>query len=133
MAWTQDNFALSSANAKRYFHRPRNPILCKFLVFFVSGSHIFALFCDKPPQWTCQGFRILRGGFSFPFSFFGHICSMQKFPGNGSNPCHRSNPCHKSFHCGLAVSNPTCIHEDVGSIPGPTQWGMDLVLPQAVV
>ena len=27
-----------------------------------------------------------------------------------------------SFHCGWAVMNPTTIHENVGSIPGPAQW-----------
>ena len=34
-----------------------------------------------------------------------------------------------SSHCGSAVTNPTRIHEDAGSIPGLTQWGKDLVLP----
>ena len=29
------------------------------------------------------------------------------------------------------VMNPKSIHEDVGSIPGLTQWVKDLVLPQA--
>ena len=29
---------------------------------------------------------------------------------------------NKSSHCESVVKNPTCIHEDVGSIPGLTQW-----------
>ena len=34
-----------------------------------------------------------------------------------------------SSYCGSMVTNLTRIHEDVGSIPGLTQWVRDLVLP----
>ena len=36
----------------------------------------------------------------------------------------------ESSHCGSAVMNLTSIHENVGSIPGVTQWVKDLVLPR---
>ena len=34
-----------------------------------------------------------------------------------------------SPHCGSEVMNPTNIHEEAGSIPGPDQWVKDLALP----
>ena len=37
-----------------------------------------------------------------------------------------------SYH-GSVVTNPTGIHEDVGSIPGLTHWVKDPALPGAVV
>ena len=38
-----------------------------------------------------------------------------------------------SSHCGAVEMNPASIHEDVGSIPGLTQWVKDPALAWAVV
>ena len=34
-----------------------------------------------------------------------------------------------SSHCSSAIMNPTSIHEDSCSIPGPAQWIKDWALP----
>ena len=39
----------------------------------------------------------------------------------------------RSSHHGSVVTNPTRIHKDMGSIPGPAQWVKDLLLPGAVL
>ena len=35
----------------------------------------------------------------------------------------------KSSHCDSVVTNSTCVGEDVGSMPGLTQWVKETALP----
>ena len=44
-----------------------------------------------------------------------------------------SNKLLQSFHCGSEEMNPTSIHENAGSLPGPTQGVKDLGLLSAAV
>ena len=39
------------------------------------------------------------GFFFFFFFFFGHAHGVWKFPGQGSNPCHRSDNAKAPIHC----------------------------------
>ena len=41
--------------------------------------------------------------------------------------------CVGSSYCGAAETNPTCIHEDVDSIPGLDPWVSNLAFPWAEV
>ena len=60
--------------------------------------------------------------FSPPHNLFGS-------ENNISCGIHVKNTILGRSHCGSVVMNSTRIHEDVGSIPGLTQWVKDLVLP----
>ena len=53
---------------------------------------------------------------AFLIFLFGSACGRWKFLSQVSS------------HCGLAVINPTSIHEDSGSIPVLAQWVKDPVL-----
>ena len=50
-----------------------------------------------------------------------HICTHVKFPTEGAPAVAQ------------LVKNPTSIYEELGSIPGLTQWVKDVALPQAAV
>ena len=51
---------------------------------------------------------------------------MKKFLKDIHNESFKNYICLGSSHGGSAVTNPINIHEDVGLIPGLTQWVKDL-------
>ena len=53
----------------------------------------------------------------------------QNFPNSYNIRKRNKNIKFRSSCCSLAVTNPTSIHEDAGSIPGLTQWVKDPALP----
>ena len=113
-----------------------NDLLCLLGVFDLKSL----LSCMATPSlfW----FLFVQHIFLHPFIF----CLCVSLNLNGSlvnnmwlelvflNPFSHQN-CYSfwSSHCGSAETNPTRIHEDVGSIPGLDQWIKDLALPRAVV
>ena len=52
-------------------------------------------------------------------------CTVKKFPREKTLENFKNQ--ERSSHCGSAVMNLTRKHEDVGLIPGLTQWVKDLV------
>ena len=56
-----------------------------------------------------------------------NFLKIVKKPSQTKNPFRSSAP--GSSHHGSAVTNPTSIHEDEGSIPGLAQWVKDPALP----
>ena len=74
----------------------------------------------------------LDGTYSLPLA-----CSLPLQPGTGVKPTSVKAKPECSFKClrlgvpmvAQQVMNPTSNHEDVGSIPGLTQWVKDPALP----
>ena len=85
--------------------------------FKVSAHSVFVFF---PP--TLNREQLARDySFLICFAFWPHLFVGLK------------NICFGSSYCGSVVTNPTSIHEDMGSIAGLAQWVKDLALPWTVV
>ena len=59
----------------------------------------------------------------------GHFLIRKNCPPQNSNRGPLKKCSKMSSHCGSAATNPTSVHEDSCSIPGPTQWVKDPALP----
>uniref|UniRef100_I3LTG1 Coiled-coil domain containing 97 n=1 Tax=Sus scrofa TaxID=9823 RepID=I3LTG1_PIG len=81
-------------------HNPRSPDLCSCCSLCQGCLPFAAHQVLGPPSFhILQGLCCHVGGFVlvwFFISFFGCAHGMQKFPGQGSNPCQSSNPSHCS-------------------------------------
>ena len=60
---------------------------------------------DRTRILTVPSRRELQAIFGW-FSVFGHVCGMQKFPGQESNPSHSRDPSHYGDNAGSLTAGP---------------------------
>ena len=62
-----------------------------------------------------------------------YLSTQWTYKGEADAACGQREDDLRSSHHGSALTNPTSIHEDMGSIPGLACWVKDPALLQAVV